>query len=440
MRRSLLHSGALLLLAPLAAASTALAPSATALASPAADTAQAAETKSVTRHYGDRAVRQDQAGQRIEIRFKAREGDLVMLTEAARSDISPLSARLVGPNGTVKSTDEPWLEVRKTGWQTFSTSSDLGKAAAVQLNKVKLVNIPRNAGPVALEAKRGLVYAAGFAVPDQGLLSGAVSGPGDELLLRPGHRALRPLGEQTLVLGAGLPLAPMQAVADTPAGQRNEKYAAGDVVRLLMRRGEAVAFTPNQVAATADGAAVTIDQSDPRRVTEVVLNGSGWLQTPEAFSTGDAQQTLLLTPSGYAKATPVPGLWKLPSTGPNRLIVFPDAATTTPVSLEVDKVGYRAPLAVGAAATKYTQTVAGQDMIIPITGLAAGALAKVSVTNAALPAGWQAHLINESGTVPNALVTASAAQPVSPAGVGRWIFVPFAPGATGSVDLQALAG
>ncbi len=115
-------------------------------------------------------------------------------------------------------------------------------------------------------------------------------------------------------------------------------------------------------------------------------------------------------------------------------------ASPTSDTAQAVETSYRGPLALGAAPTKYTQTVAGQDMIIPVTGLTAGALAKVSAANAALPAGWQIHLINESSLVPNALVSASAAQPITSAGVGRWIFVPFAPGTTGSVDLQVLAG
>jgi hypothetical protein len=384
MSRSLVGLSALLLASTL---------SATTLVAPISATAHAASAgnKEVVRQYGDKPVRQDRPGQVVEIRFKGKRGDLVMLTSASSGDVTPIKATLEGPSGRVDRGAEPWFRLRSKGWHTFRTRPDLGSnRARVLLNEVLPVKVARDSQAASMPATRGVVYAAGFEVPASGMLSGAVSGPGVEQLVRPDKATPTPFDDSTLLLGAGLPLAP-------PTGQdARAKYAAGKVVQVLTRGGTASAVTPTRVTATLDGPAVSIDRSDPARVTEVVVQGApgSWVRTPESFSATGQDPTVLLGGEGYVTASSLPGLWRLPAKGTNsRFFVFPSRSATGPLPLDVASVTAGPSLTLGAAPVTMTQTVAGRGVIMPVYGLGTGASAKLTASNVALPGDWRVHLV-----------------------------------------------
>ncbi len=433
--RSLASLSALLLATTLGATTLVATPAASAVVA-------SAGVKEVVRQYGDKPVRQDRSGQVVEIRFKGHRGDLVMLTSAKSGDVTPMKASLTGPGGAVPRGTAPWFELTRNGWHTIRTRPAAGsQRARVLLNEVRAVAVTRDAAATTMAARRGLVYAAGFEVPASGMLSGAVSGPGVEQLARPGKATLTAFDDTTLLLGAGLPLAPYTSK------DARTKYAAGSVIRVLARSGQASAVTPTRVSATIDGPAVTIDRSDPARVTEVVLPGTPgqWVHAPEGLAENGLDRTMLLGGEGYVTASAVPGLWRLPAKGTDsRFLVFPSRSVTDPLSIDFDSLTEGPALALGAAPAKVTQTVAGRGVILPVTGLATGASAKVAASAVALPGDWRVHLLVPrlgcAGCGTGDLVSATPAQPTSPSGKGTWVYIPFAPGTTGSVDLQVLPG
>ena len=442
MRRTLAPLGALLLAAALAV----VLPSPAATAGRGQSTSSVAKpsVKTVTRTYGAGPVRPDHGDQVLEIRFKGKKGDRVMVTRPAPGDDVDVwngDAELTGQRGAVNRERRPWWRLPRGGWYTFRLEMTYGKQVAAQLTKLRFVDIERDAPERRLPAKRGYVWAAGFEVPKSGLLSGTVLSSGDHLLVRPDKPALLWAGRYTLLLGDDMP-----ATLGSPYGYpRSRAQHAGAVMRLLTTGGVASAVTPTRVAGVLDGAPVPVDTSAAHAV-EIVLDGTAgqWFSTSEGSVSGYV--TILQGPDGkYVDPTPRRDLWQLTQTGQSRLLLFPVQGEES-APLQLSSVAVGPALVPGAAPTTVTADPAGRGTILPVSATLPG-YNTLKASNAGFSnASWYAVLmVAHVGAYPHGCngcgdydyVGVDAGHPVSNPGAGRAVYLPPTNG-TGSVDLQLL--
>jgi hypothetical protein len=440
MRRALAPLGALLLGAALVAAPTT--PSVAETPTLLSSSAKPAK-KIVVRKYGAGPVRQDDADQRLVIRFRGKKGDRVMVTRAGPGDaVLPLHdiSALTGPRGKVRREGRPWWKLRHDGWYSFQVSPYGGTRIAAQLTRLRFVDIERDAAARTLPVRQGYVWAAGFQVPKRGLLSGTVLGKGGQVLVRPDKAQPFFESRYTLVLGDGMP-----ATTGSPYGYpRSRAQHAGAVMRLLTAGGIASAVTPARVVGTLDGAPVPVDAASAHAV-EVTVDGTDgqWFRASSPMVDGGAHVTVLQGPDGhYVDPTPLRNLWQLTATGQSRLLVFPNQGTeSTPVTLSSLAVGPT--LVPDAPAVKITADAAGRGTMLRVESTQFYKV--IATSNVTLSGDWRAYLLVAhvpaydrgcNGCGEGDLVGASAANPVSQQGNGTWVYLPATNG-SGTIDLQA---
>ena len=401
------------------------------------------EARTVVRQYGGAPVRQRDADEPLKIRFRGEKGDRVLVTQGRRgNNVLPLVSvsRLTDERGVVLRHGRLWWRLRRDGWHTFRVRSLYGRPVTAQLTKVRAVDVERDADPRRLPVRRGYLWAAGFEVPAQGLLSGTVAGVGTQLLVRPDKLQPRYLDRTSIVLGDGMPVATGEAFRFP----RSRAQRAGAVIRVLTAGGLASAVTPEQLTGAVDGPAVSLAAQQDHAV-EVVVDGAAgaWVDVDSPTVDTGVQTTLLLDPDRhYVDPSALRGLWQLTATGRSSLLVFPSSGPAASevrlasVAVSPTLVPDGAPVRVTADPTRATMLPIGPTP----------AYTKLVASNATFVGDWRGYLLVAHvphyppsclGCGERNLVEVSPAMPMSAASSGTWVYLPASNGA-GTIDLQAL--
>ena len=389
---------------------------------------QAAGPKTVTRAYGDRAVRQDDPAQRVGVRFRGARGDLVRLAVPGIEECATVGLR----RGSVRLTPNRagYFRLRRQGWHEFMfrPCERAQSRHRLQLTMLRVTPVVVDAPGVEVDPERGYDDALRVQVPGNGMtLVRRVRGTGPLRAILPPTGPLVPVRSdgfgpdlrQPLFVRAGRPVEDVYGMHPRGTGDSGVPLAAGDGVLLFPSATSTwAAASPVPHGAVVDGDPVGLGTHGvPGRPQEMTFAGQEgqWVRLGDTLDEDDAwladAHHELLAPDGSDVRPTLRGFWRLPADGTYRLTLTPHGRATGSSDVRLRSVPELPALADDGSPLDFAATEPGEWVVAPVAPLSEVAY-ELEATASTLSGPWVLALTPAPGM--------SCGRPPGPNGCDDW--------------------
>lgn len=386
-------------------------------ADPDADDAGQRTVTTVTRGYGDRAVRQATPRQRVDLRFRGRRGDRVRLAVPGLEDCATVELRR--RSRELDADRAGYVRLRRSGWHRFSfrPCRHPQRRHRLQLTLLRVTPLAVDGRRVRTRSARGYDDALRVEVPrDRWAVVRRLRGAGTAL-----QAVLPPRGPR-LAVSSSFPQGPdLRVPVFVRAGRPMEDvfgpHAGGTAgATAPLRAGQHVLLFPRDSSTwratssvrhpiAVDGPQVHLDTSGVRgRSHQLEFAGAAgqWVRLADATD-GEhpwmaAAHQELTGPDGAEVASALVGLWRLPETGTFRLTLTTLGQEEGDPDVRLESVREIGPVATDGTPRTFTTEEPGEVLVAPVESLDRQRYWTVGLAGPPSLARWALHVRPSFGT------------------------------------------